>query len=129
MTNLQGRAHLIGQSPTDVPADSGEVGRAFRMMSATRFRSKPAIDCDRCRPGGERPAGRLSFGISVSAMVGSPMMLCQRSTGIWRSRRGGLLRHWRRNGPRGAVIARLAARAAARIMETQALFDRPVLLM
>src|SRR5258708_31594314 len=60
-------------------ADSGEVGRAFRMMSATRFRSKPAINSDRCRPGGERPAGRLSFGISVSAMVGSPMMFCHRS--------------------------------------------------
>jgi hypothetical protein len=29
--------------------------RAFRMMSATRFRSKPAIDSDRCRPVGERP--------------------------------------------------------------------------
>src|ERR1700704_6152127 len=50
-----GRAHLIGHSPTDVPADSGEVGWAFRMMSATRFRSKPAIDSDRCRPVGERP--------------------------------------------------------------------------
>jgi len=27
-------------------ADSDEVGRAFRLMSATRFRSKPAIDSD-----------------------------------------------------------------------------------
>jgi hypothetical protein len=53
-----------------------------------------------------------SFGISVSAMVGSPMMLCRRS--ISSDDRGGLLWHLRRNGPRGAVTTRLAARAAPR---------------
>src|SRR5258707_12769595 len=53
-------------------------------------------------------------------------MLWQRATGIWRSRRGGVPRHWRGNGPRGAVTARLPGRE---LWESQALFDLIALLM
>jgi hypothetical protein len=36
----------FGQKARDLTADSDEVGRAFRMMSATSFQSKPAGDSD-----------------------------------------------------------------------------------
>jgi hypothetical protein len=96
------------------------------MMSATRFRSKPAIDSDRCRPGGERRSDRLSFGISVSAMVGAPMMLCQRSIFGDRAEAGfsvigGVTVRVARDGTAGRVTQKLWG--------TQALFDHPPLHM
>ncbi len=83
--------------------------------------------CRSISAGWRAPAGRLSFGISGSAMVGSPMML--RYPGD--RAEAGLLRQWRRNGPRGAAdsTACNAGCATQELWETQASSDRPALLM
>jgi recombinase len=48
-----------GNSPGKMPADSDDVGRAFRLMSATcSDRSRPAVPIDVGRGGGA-PAGRM----------------------------------------------------------------------